>query len=41
MTFTYNLSTCLFLAELNDLTAWTTDIGNAFLNATTTEKVCI
>ena len=35
------LCTCLFLAELNDLTAWTTDIGNAFLNATTTEKVCI
>jgi hypothetical protein len=31
----------LFLAELNDLQLWTTDIGNAYLEAYTTEKVYI
>ena len=32
---------CLFLAELNDMEAYATDIGNAYLEATTQEKVCI
>ena len=32
---------CLFLAELNDMTAYATDIGNAYLEAYTSEKVCI
>jgi Reverse transcriptase (RNA-dependent DNA polymerase) len=31
----------LFLAELNDLQFWATDIGNAYLEAYTTEKVYI
>jgi Reverse transcriptase (RNA-dependent DNA polymerase) len=31
----------LFLAELNGLQLWDTDIGNAYLEAYTTEKVCI
>ena len=31
----------LFLAELNDLTTYATDIGNAYLEAYTKEKVCI
>jgi hypothetical protein len=31
----------LFLAELNDLQLWATDLGNAYLEAYTTEKVCI
>ena len=30
-----------FLAELNGLLLWSTDIGNAYLEATTKEKVCI
>ena len=29
-----------FLAELNDLELWNTDIGNAYLESYTTEKVC-
>ena len=29
-----------FLAELNDLELWSTDIGNAYLESYTTEKVC-
>ena len=29
-----------FLAELNDLELWGTDIGNAYLESYTTEKVC-
>ena len=33
--------TLLFLSELNDLPAWATDISNAYLEATTREKVCI
>ena len=28
-----------FLAELNDLELWNTDIGNAYLESYTTEKV--
>jgi hypothetical protein len=31
----------LFIAELNQLPIWSTDIGNAYLEATTQEKVCI
>jgi hypothetical protein len=31
----------IFLAELNHLQTWATDIGNAFLEALTLEKVCI
>ena len=31
----------LFLAELNGLEVWGTDIGNAYLEAFTSEKVCI
>ena len=33
--------TIIFLGELNDIEPWATDIGNAYLEATTTEKVCI
>lgn len=32
---------CLFLAELYRMTAYTTDIGNAYLEVYTSEKVCI
>ena len=35
------LRMCIFLAELNGLEAYTTDIGNAYLEATTQEKVCV
>ena len=35
------LRTVLFLAELNGLEAYATDIGNAYLEAMTQEKVCI
>ena len=31
----------LFLAELNGLNSWGTDIGNAHLDSETTEKVCV
>ena len=31
----------IFLAELNGLEVWATDIGNAYLEALTSEKVCI
>ncbi len=31
----------MFLAELNDLDIWATDIGNAYLEAETQEKVFI
>jgi hypothetical protein len=31
----------LFLAELNNLQTWATDIGNAYLEATTSEKVYV
>ena len=29
-----------FLAELNDMELWGTDIGNAYLESNTKEKVC-
>jgi len=32
---------CLFLAELNQLEAWSTDIGNAYPEACTDEKVSV
>ena len=35
------LRMCIFLAELNDMEAYATDIGNAYLEAKTQEKVCI
>ena len=31
----------IFLAELNGLCTWATDIGNAYLEAVTSERVCI
>ena len=31
----------IFLAELNGLEAWATDIGNAYLEAETSERVAI
>ena len=31
----------LFLAELNQLESWATDIGNAYLKAETSERVYI
>ena len=30
----------IFLGELNGLETWATDIGNAYLEAETKEKVC-
>ena len=33
--------TVMFLAELNNLQFWATDIGNAYLESRTAEKVCI
>jgi hypothetical protein len=35
------LQILLFLAELNGLAVWGADIGNAYLEALTSEKVCI
>ena len=35
------LQILLFLAELNGLEVWGTDIGNAYLEALTSERVCI
>ena len=35
------LRMCVFLAELNGLVPHATDVGNAHLEATTREKVCI
>jgi len=35
------LRMCIFLAELNGMQAYATDIGNAYLEAKTREKVCI
>ena len=35
------LRMCLFLAELQGLECYSTDIGNAFLESTTNEKVAI
>ena len=31
----------IFLAELNGVEAWATDIGNTYLEAETSEKVCV
>jgi hypothetical protein len=31
----------MFLDELNHLEIWVTDIGNAYLEAFTSDKVCI
>eukprot|EP00934_Nitzschia_sp_Nitz4_P004870 Nitzschia sp. Nitz4//scaffold568_size2940//117//1099//NITZ4_009282-RA/size2940-snap-gene-0.0-mRNA-1//-1//CDS//3329554638//4860//frame0 len=38
---TRNMHTIVFLAELNGLALWSTDVGNAYLEAYTQEKVCI
>eukprot|EP00934_Nitzschia_sp_Nitz4_P007134 Nitzschia sp. Nitz4//scaffold846_size1981//130//1963//NITZ4_009307-RA/size1981-snap-gene-0.4-mRNA-1//1//CDS//3329559005//7124//frame0 len=38
---TRNLRIIVFLAELNGLALWSTDVGNAYLEAYTQEKVCI
>ena len=35
------LRTVIFLGELDGMVPWATDIGNAYLEAKTTEKVCI
>ena len=35
------LRVCIFLAELNGMEAYATDIGNAYLEGKTGEKVCI
>ena len=35
------LRMCIFLAELNGMEAYATDIGNAYLETVTQEKVCI
>ena len=35
------LRLCIFLGELNNMEAYATDIGSAYLEATTQEKVCI
>ena len=37
----HGLRILLFLAELNGLKVWGTDIGNAYLEALTSENVCI
>jgi hypothetical protein len=36
-----SLRTVIFLAELNGLETWATDIGNAYLEAETSEKVFV
>ena len=33
--------TCLFIGELDGMEPWATDIGNDYLEALTSEKVCI
>ena len=35
------LKTCLFIEELNNMDIWTMDIGNAYLEAYTNEKLFI
>ena len=35
-----SLHICIFLAELNGLATWAADVGNAYLEAKTKEKVC-
>ena len=37
----HGLRLCLFLAELNQLEPWSTDVGNAYLEASTDEKVYV
>ena len=37
----HGLHTCIFLAELNDMLPYATDISSAYLKAYTTEKVCV
>ena len=39
--FLYGLCTIAFLFGLNDLKMWATDIGNAYLKAFTSKKLCI
>ena len=39
--FLSGLCILLFLVELNGLVVWGTDIGNAYLEALTSENVCI
>ena len=35
------LCTCLFIGELDGMESWATDIGNPYLEALTSEKICI
>ena len=35
------LRTCIFIGELDGMVPWVTDIGNAYLEVVTSEKVCI
>ena len=35
------LRTCVLIDELDSMVPWATDIGNAYLEAVTSEKVCI
>ena len=35
------LRTCVLIGELDGMVPWATDIGNAYLEAVTSEKVCI
>ena len=35
------LKTCVFIGELDGMVPWATDIGNAYLEAVTSEKICI
>ena len=35
------LRMCLFIGELDGIEPWATEIGNAYLEALTSEKVCI
>ena len=36
-----DLRTCAFIGEIDGMVPWVTDIGNAYLKAITSEKVCI
>ena len=36
-----SLRTCLFIGELDGMKPWATNIGNAYLEALTSEKICI
>ena len=35
------LRTCLFIGELDGMEPWATNVGNAYLEALTSKKVCI